>query len=291
MAKVKLVLFEDKKACLARTTNGRTCLKSVRPSDRISATRLIHKFTGDEGSYDETGLDLKILSLLICGTHQDKISDDFPSHVLLVEYRTKFKQWAGEHEPLPAIHLRRSDAGSRTCTGNKLRQPIAKGESEIGIVYLFTCEDLPEMVNIGFEGDLSAMGRRVKKWGMCHAKPKAAFYRETCFRHRVEELVHRQLSCQRYDVSCPVTKCKSEYHNEWFKCSVEEASIIIDQWVTLMNECTLYDHSSRKLDPAWQNEVRLVANAQEEVTAQRLLTTVQIDGLANAFTATSLEDN
>lgn len=290
MGKVKLVLFEDGNPCLARKPNGRTCPNPVRPSDRIAATRLIHKYTNDEGSYDDTGLDLKIISLLICGTHQDKMSDDFPPQVLLDEYRTKFKQWVGEHEPLPAIHFRRSGAGSRTCTGNKLRKQISTRESQNGIIYLFNCEDLPALVKIGFVGDPSDPDARVKDWRTCHSRPKAAFYWETRFPHRVEELVHRELSCQRYEVFCPVMKCKSTYHNEWFKCSIEEASNIIDQWVTLMNEYALYDQSSQTLDPAWQNKVRLMTQAQEEVTAQRLLETVQIDRLAEALTATSLED-
>jgi hypothetical protein len=76
----------------------------------------------------------------------------------------------------------------------------------------------------------------------------------------MEELVHLRLNTLRSQIICLAQQCEVEYHDEWFKCSVEEAKGIIGHLKALNDEHALYDRETRRLSSYWNDRIARLEN-------------------------------
>lgn len=76
----------------------------------------------------------------------------------------------------------------------------------------------------------------------------------------MEELVHLRLNTLRSEIICLAQQCEAEYHDEWFKCSVEEAKGIIGHLKALNDEHALYDRETRMLSSYWNDKIARLEN-------------------------------
>ena len=91
---------------------------------------------------------------------------------------------------------------------------------------------MPGFLKIGCAKTSST--RRIAQWAQCH--PGLALVSDTAFNlpQRIKELMHLYLGTNRYDVACIFKSCKSQWHDEWFKCSVEDVRSLVEQMEILV---------------------------------------------------------
>lgn len=145
-----------------------------------------------------------------------------------------------------------------------------------------------ERVRVCCESRSDILKKRLREWGKCRAMPKSAFQKQTLFPHRVEELTHRELARKRCNVQCPVTSCKSVYHNEWFRCSVNETEKVLNGWRLLMDEHSLYDRTTRHFRQDWMAVVETAASRESGLTASKLLSIGEVDVLLDKINSIRL---
>lgn len=71
----------------------------------------------------------------------------------------------------------------------------------------------------------------------------------------MEELVHLNMAALRFEIICLAQQCKANYHDEWFKCSVEDANRAIGHLKALNDKDALYDRYSRRLSSYWDDNI------------------------------------
>ncbi len=92
------------------------------------------------------------------------------------------------------------------------------------------------------------------------------------FPQRMEELVHLQLADKRYEIRCSLPSCKSDYYDEWFRCSIEAAKRFVKRWIMVSTIAPIYDIKTRQLAAFWTEVLHgSIQPDAVEVTAEVLL--------------------
>ena len=239
----------QERQCIAQTCTKKQC------SARISGNSLsrVTKYLGNEFIESEQKVELlqTIVRLLICNNHKDiHLQPQMDS--LIRKYLPELEEHARTHEsyePYKPIRCHRSARNSRTTLTNKLYSSIKDDQFLTGSLYIFTWKHLPGYVKVGCAKGDSA--KRIEQWAKCYSGAERVHSVNVSFPQRMEELVHLQMAERRYEVYCDEESCKLRYHDEWFKCSVEEMKSVVDGWASLATEFELYQADTRRLADHW----------------------------------------
>lgn len=233
--------------CIARTVRGVQCRGEISEGDLRSASSQMRLLTGSTG--ENRSLLKTITPLLVCKRHPDwRVQTQLQD--LMRIYESDICEYGKICGPLDRVEPRACQRNSATTLLQKLKSPIESNQFEGGVVYLFTWDKQPGFVKIGCAKGLS--DRRVAQWAKCYPRLTPNFDMKFDFPQRMEEMIHLELAGKRYEMRCDIRSCRSEYHDEWFKCSVEEAETLVRRWRSRDDEHTLYDLHSRRLTDYWK---------------------------------------
>jgi hypothetical protein len=235
--------------CIALKPTADPCAGMIGAACSAWATRLIWRLEPDCFAHD----DLRpIIRLLVCNRHNESTLvsqwDD-----LIKIYTPQIKAYATADAPHFSPQDRLCSRNSRQYLKRKLGQVIKDAQFDAGYLYIYTCPYIPGFVKIGCSN--KEPDRRIKEWRSCHP---LATEQDRCkfeFPQRMEELVHLRLNTLRSEVICLAQQCKADYHDEWFKCSVDEAKGIIGHLKALNDEHALYDRETRRLSSYWNDKI------------------------------------
>jgi hypothetical protein len=235
--------------CIALKPNSDPCAGKIGAACSAWATRLIWRLGPD--SLPRGGLET-IMRLLVCNRHDE--------NTLVRQRDDLIKIYAPQIEAYTAADAPHSSPQGRPCGRNsrqdfrrKLGQVIKDGQFDAGYLYIYTCPYIPGFVKVGCSKDEPS--RRIKEWTGCYPLATEQYRCGIEFPQRMEELVHLRLATLRSEIICLAPRCKTNYHDEWFECSVEDAKGIIGHLKALNDKDALYDRESRTLSSYWNGNI------------------------------------
>lgn len=239
----------DNLQCIALKSNSVPCAGKIGAACSAWATRLIWKLGPDCLPRDNLET---IIRLLVCNRHNEvtlhRQSDD-----LIKTYAPQIEVYTAANAPHFSPQVRRCGRNSRQDFRHKLGQVIKDDQFDAGYLYIYTCAYMPGFIKVGCSKDEPS--RRIKEWRGCYPLATEQYRCEIEFPQRMEELVHLRLATLRFEIICLAPQCKTNYHDEWFKCSVEAAKGIIGHLKTLNDNNAVYDRESRKLSSYWNGNI------------------------------------
>lgn len=235
--------------CIATKVNSDQCAGKIGTACSAWATRLIWRLAPN--SVPSSDMEI-IIRLLVCNRHND-ITFSAQLDDLIKIYTPQIEVHTAAHALNFSPEKRRCGRNSRQDLRLKLGKIIKDNQFDAGFLYVYTCPYIPGFVKVGCSQDDPT--RRIKEWRICYPLATEQYRCEIEFPQRMEELVHLRLATLRFEVLCLAQQCKAKYHDEWFKCSVEDAKGLIENLKALNDKSALYDRESRRLSRYWTENI------------------------------------
>lgn len=276
----------DERQCIAHTKKHVQCHGKIGEGYLASATRRISELRSS--ATENCTLLVAIVRLLICKRHSENCIHH-QLEGLMQKYEPELMEYASTHRPSNSVEFRLCQRNSKTTLRMKLESPIKDNQFPTGFLYIYTWDSMPGFVKIGCAKTSSA--KRVAQWAKCHPALTLAFHTDFIFPQRIEELVHLQLADKRYEVSCNLPSCKSDYHNEWFTSSVEGARRLLEQWKALAERSPIYDIDTRQLAGFWKKVLQTFVqhDCVETIAEDSLKSTGKMSAALDAVIVDDLE--
>jgi hypothetical protein len=242
----------DDRRCIAQTSKHLPCGSQISKGELTLATSKLNELHNP--TIEEASVLKAIIKLLICANHR-RSHTEVQLDALIRKYKSELLESAKMHEAFDFTSYRAwHDSGARRSVREKLGDVIKGNEYQTGSVYGFTWDVVPGLIKIGYAKDTT--NDRVKQWHKCHPGATRVFNITFDFPHRMEELIHTQMANKRQELECRLKACPLDYHNEWFKSSVEEAELIVRRWKSISEIRPLYDLENRKLTGYWESALQ-----------------------------------
>lgn len=267
----------DNLQCIALKLNSDPCAGKIGAACSAWATRLIWGLGPDclpRGDLET------IIRLLVCNRHNE-ITLNGQWDDLIKTYAPQIELYTAAETPHFSPQDRRCGRNSRQDFRRKLEQVIKDDQFGAGYLYIYTCPYIPGFVKVGCSKDEPS--RRIKEWRGCYPLATEQYRCQIEFPQRMEELVHLKLATLRSEMICLAQQCKANYHDEWFKCSVEDAKGIIGHLKALNDKDALYDRESRRLSSYWKGTIVGLENRMME-NSGRCTCDAELSGILQGFT-------
>ena len=263
--------------CIALKLNSDPCAGRIGAACSAWATRLIWRL----GPNCLPREDLEtVIRLLVCNRHNETALKKQLNDLIKI-YTPQIQVYTAADAPDFSPQGNRCGRNLRQSLRSKLGQDIKDTQFAAGYLYIYTCPYIPGFVKIGCSKDEPS--RRIKEWRICYPLATEQYRCNIEFPQRMEELVHLRLATSRYEMICLAPQCDCNYHDEWFRCSVEDAKGIIEHLKALHDKRALYDRESRKLSSYWNDNIVGLEN-HIKGDPERCTCDAEISGMLQGFT-------
>lgn len=204
-----------------------------------------------------------IIRLLVCNKHNG-IALNRQLNDLIEIYAPQIEVYTAADAPNHSPQSLPCGRNSRQDFRRKLGQVIKDNQFGAGYLYIYTCPYIPGFVKVGCSKDEPS--RRIREWRGCYPLATEQYRCGIVFPQRIEEVVHLRLAALRTKIICLAPQCKIHYHDEWFKCSVDDAKEIIRHLKAVNDKDALYDRATRMLSSCWSGNIvglenRIIGNS------------------------------